>query len=235
MQVGTQGASGNHLIVNRRFRINDANGNNTGYGDFVYESCAEMVYTAQSSANSLVQTFHRFWTCMAGSATPVIKLEIGTDITITSRLNFNPPSYTFPFSSNTSLGYYLQTIGTGISTPTFASNTPTTLVTISSVTIGVWKVDFSIKNTVGAAGAITTAQSFISITSANTNTPATGFTGSLVRSHVTENYGIGDIQIIISSMTLNLSAATNIYLTALRTYSTGGYTFVGEIGLTRVA
>ena len=133
------------------------------------------------------------------------------------------------------LAYYSQTIGTAIATPTFVSNTPTTLVTIASVAIGVWKVDYSVKNTVGTAGAITAAQSFISITSANTNTPATGFTGSLVRSHATENIAVSDIQVITSSMTLNLSSITNIYLTALRSYSTGAYTFIGEVSLTRIA
>jgi len=154
------------------------------------------------------------------------------DTTLSSRLNMNASTYTFPFASNTSLGYVLKNTGSSISTPTFVSATATTMSTLS-LPVGVWRVDFSVQTTVNTSGTITAAQSYIATSAAPTTQLL--LTGSLVRSHISEVYTAGDVQVITSSFTLSVSAAQNYVLTILRTFTTGAYTFTGEISITRLA
>lgn len=151
-------------------------------------------------------------------------------IYIPNRIQFTPSTYSFPFASTQQLGYYLTNTGTGQSV---TSATQTSILTTSSIPVGVWRVDFSVKNTTGATGGtITAAQSYIA-TSAASTTPL-AFTGALVRAHVTETYVTGDIQIITSSFTLQVSTAQTYSLTILRTFAAGTFTFIGECSFTRL-
>jgi len=153
-------------------------------------------------------------------------------LTLANRLNFSATSYSFPFASNTSLGYVLKNTGSSISTPTFVSATATTMSTLS-LPIGVWRVDFAVQTTVNTSGTITAAQSYIATSAAPTTQLL--LTGSLVRSHISEVYTAGDVQVITSSFTLSVSTAQNYVLTILRTFATGAYTFTGEISITRLS
>lgn len=159
---------------------------------------------------------------------------INNILTLASRLNFNVSSYTFPFSSNQSLGYYLKTTGTSQSV---TSATPTTILTTSTIPIGVWRIDFSVQLTVGATGAGTIAQSqsYISTTLNGAVGTAVSFTGSILRSHTSEVYANNDIQVITSSITYNQSTAGVLYLNILRTFASGTYSFIGEVSITRLA
>ena len=140
-------------------------------------------------------------------------------------------TYSFPFALAQHQGYYLQNIGTGYTG--VPSNTATNILYTSSIPIGVWRVDFSVKNTITTGGTITASQSYIA-TSAAPTTPL-AFTGALIKSHISENYATGDIQVITSSFTMNVSTAGTFSLTILRTFSTGAYTFTGEVAVTRIA
>ena len=156
------------------------------------------------------------------------------DTTFTSRLNMNASSYSFPFASSLSLGYYLKATGTGT---TVVSATPTTILTTASIPIGVWRIDFSVINTVDAAGAgtITSAQSYVSTTNNGAVSTAVDFTGSVIRSHVSEVYGNNDVQEINGSFTYQQSTAGALYLNIVRSFSTGTYLFTGEVAITRIA
>jgi hypothetical protein len=151
---------------------------------------------------------------------------------IPNRLQFTASSYS-TFTSQ-QLGYYLKTTGTSTAVTTA---TPKSIVTISSanIPVGVWRIDFSVQNTVSVAGTITSAQTFISTTLDGGNGTAVAFTGSLIRSHVSEVYGIGDIQTLTGSITYRQTTAINIYLNIQRNFTTGTYAFVGEVGITRIA
>jgi hypothetical protein len=156
-------------------------------------------------------------------------------LTLTNRLNFaSSSSYSFPFSSNLSLGYYLKATGTAQSITTA---TPTSILTTASIPVGVWRIDFSVINEVGASGAgtISSAQSFVSATNNGAVATAVDFTGSVVRSHVSEVYSNNDIQEITSSFTYNQSTAGVLYLNIVRSFSTGTYLFTGELSITRLA
>jgi hypothetical protein len=171
----------------------------------------------------------------SATATAANQVVLGTaseTVIIPNRISFTPSSYSFPFSSNLNLGYYLKTTGTGTAVSTA---TPTSILTTASIPIGVWRIDFSIQNTVSVAGTITVAHSFVSATNNGAVSTAVAFTGSVVRSHVSEAYAIGDIQILTSSFTYNQSTAGVLYLNILRTFATGTYSFVGELSITRLA
>ena len=156
------------------------------------------------------------------------------DTTFTSRLNMNASSYSFPFASSQSIGYYLKATGTGT---TLVTGVTKSILTTASIPIGVWRIDFSVQNVVGATGAgtITQAQSFVSTTLDGNNTTAVPFTGSIVRSHVAEVYGNNDIQLITSSFTYQQSTAGVLYLNAFRVFPTGTYSFTGEVAITRLS
>jgi hypothetical protein len=155
-------------------------------------------------------------------------------IIIPNRIQFTPATYSFPFASNQQLGYYLKTTGTATSVTTA---TPTSIVTTASIPVGVWRIDFSVQNVVGASGAgtITQAQSYVSNTLNGNVGTAVAFTGSVVRSHVSEVYANNDVQIITSSLTYQQSTAGVIYLNIVRSFATGTYSFTGELSVTRIA
>jgi hypothetical protein len=156
------------------------------------------------------------------------------NVIFSGRLNMNASTYSFPFASNLSLGYYLKATGTATSITTA---TPTSILTTASIPVGVWRIDFSVINVVGATGAgtITSAQSFVSATNNGAVATAVDFTGSVVRSHISEVYGNNDIQEITSSFTYNQSTAGVLYLNIVRSFSTGTYLFTGELSITRIA
>lgn len=158
-------------------------------------------------------------------------MEMSTvQFTLYTPLRLLTPTYSFPLASQQIQGYYLKNTGIGT---TVVSATPTSILTTSSISVGVWRVDFSVQNTVTTAGTITSAQSYIA-TSAAPTTPL-AFTGALIRTHVSEVYAINDIQIITSSFTMNVSTAGTFSLTIVRSFSTGAYTFIGEVAFTRIA
>jgi hypothetical protein len=152
-----------------------------------------------------------------------------------NRLNFSAASYSFPFASSQSLGYYLK--ATGSAYTTLPSATPRTILTTASIPIGVWRIDFSVQNVVGAAGAgtITQAQSYLSTTLNGNIGTAVAFTGSIVRTHVSEVYGNNDVQVITINITLTQSTAGVLRLYIVRSFATGTYSFTGELGITRLA
>jgi hypothetical protein len=232
--AGTNGAS-NNLSINGELRCYDTASPYTSYARIsttgtttIWESAnvanSSHVFKLYNSAGLI--TSPAPFEITASSATGTISRQL---ITLTGRLNFSNSTYSFPFSSNTSLGYVLKNTGTSTS---ITSATATTLSTIS-IPIGVWRVDYAVQNTVATAGTITAAQSYVA-TSANPTTQLL-LTGSLVRSHISEVYTAGDVQVITSSFTLSVSTAQNYVLTILRTFATGAYNLTGEISVTRIA
>ena len=168
----------------------------------------------------------------ATAANQVVLGRSTETVIIPNRISYTPSSYSFPFSSSLNQGYYFTNTGTGTAVSTA---TPTSILTTASIPIGVWRIDFSVKNTVSVAGTITVAHSFVSATNNGAVSTAVAFTGSVIRSHVSEAYSIGDIQQINSSFTYNQSTAGVLYLNILRTFATGTYSFVGELSITRLA
>jgi hypothetical protein len=156
-----------------------------------------------------------------------------TETSIATKIKLTGSSYNIAFPSQQNLGYYLRQVGSSFTTLT--TNTYKTIYTTATqLGMGVWRVDWSVKNTITTAGSITQSQAFISTTSVDTNTPLVN-TGAILRSHVTETYAINDIQIVASSFTLTLAVATPLYLTILKTFTTGAYSYIGEISATRIA
>jgi hypothetical protein len=153
-------------------------------------------------------------------------------VIIPNRIQFTPATYSFPFASSQQLGYYLKTTGTATGV---TSATPTSIVTTSSIPVGVWRIDFSVQNSITAGGTITQAQSYISNTLDGNVGTAVSFTGSILRSHVSEVYATSDVQIITSSLTYQQTTAGVMYLNIVRSYATGTYSFTGELSVTRIA
>lgn len=238
--VGQSGTAGGVLTLYRKLNIQDINGNTTGFGEIYYGNSAELGYYSISVPATLNQTFHRFWNCVAGSTTAILRLEVGdiikifTNLELSSKLNFSGASYSFPFPSSLSLGYYLKTTGTGTAV---TNATPKTIVSTGSIPIGVWRIDFSVINVVGATGAgtITQSQTYISPTLDGNIGTAVDFTGSVIRSHVSEVYGNNDIQEIAGSFTYQQTTAGVLRLNIVKSFATGTYSFTGEIAITRLA
>lgn len=152
--------------------------------------------------------------------------------TFNNRLIHAATSYSYPFSTQTTQGYYLKQTGSAYTT--LVSNTYTSILTCpTQLVLGVWRIDWSCQNTITAGGTITAEHTLVS-TSINSNTPVS-FTGSQIKNHISQNYSSGDIQLINGSFTLNLSASTTLYLTINRVFSSGSYSFIGEIAATRIA
>ena len=126
---------------------------------------------------------------------------------------------------------------TGSSFSYTTSATPKTILTTSSIPIGVWRIDFSVQLVVGATGAgtITQSQSYISPTTDGNIGTAVNFTGSILRSHVSEVYSNNDIQLITSSFTYQQSTAGVLRLNIVRSFATGTYSFTGKVAITRIA
>ena len=193
---------------------------------------------SSAGAHSLFDNMGSGGTLTVGMATSTTALRGDTTFNqnaiCNNRLNWGSTAYSFPFASSQSLGYYLKATGTGT---TITSATPTTILTTASIPIGVWRIDFSVINVVGAAGAgtITQAQSYVSTTNNGAVSTAVDFTGSVVRSHTSEVYGNNDVQEINGSFTYQQSTAGVLYLNIVRSFSTGTYSFTGEVAITRLA
>jgi hypothetical protein len=151
-------------------------------------------------------------------------------VIIPNQIRFSKSSYSFPFASSQNQGYYLLMVGSSTSLTTA---TITNILATSSVPIGVWRIDYSIQMTADTGGTITNARSVVSNTTASL-TPLP-YTGSSLRSHVSEVYTAADIQIINGAFTLNQSTAGGLYLNVLRTFATGTFSCVGTISTTRIA
>ena len=122
---------------------------------------------------------------------------------------------------------------TGVDTA-ITSATFTNILTSPTIPIGVWRIDFSVKTTASVAGTISLSRSVVSATNATSAIPVS-FTGSSMRSVVSEVYGTNEIQLINSSFTYNQSTAGVLYLNIHRTFTTGTYAFLGELSITRLA
>jgi len=173
------------------------------------------------------------------SATTYVKFNNVTSIETSATqfstyvpINLLKPTYSFPLASAQYQGYYLKTTGAGT---TLTTGVTKTILTTSSIPIGVWRIDFSVQNTINTGGTITQAQSFVSTTNNGGNTTAVPYTGSIIRSHVSEVYATNDVQVITSSFTYNQSTAGVLYLNLFRVFATGTYTFIGEVAITRIA
>lgn len=231
--IGVSGGASNVNFKNSLVMYDTA----SPYSSFskIYSSGADLVFESPTGTN----TSQRFSIYNAGSVlTTAFELTAFQNIsrlilTLTNRLNFSSSSsYSFPFSS-THLGYYLKQTGSAITS--LVSNTYTSILTTpTQLDKGVWRIDWSVQNTIITGGTITAEHTLVSTTSANTNTPVS-FTGSQSKNHTSQNYSVGDIQMINGSFTLNLTASTTLYLTISRTFSSGSYSFIGEIGATRIA
>lgn len=158
--------------------------------------------------------------------------RLTTENNFSNRLNFSAASYSFPFSSSQSLGYYLKTTGTGT---TVTSATPKTILSTASIPIGVWRIDFSVINLVTSAGTITQSQTYISPTLDGNIATAVDFTGSVIRSHVSEVYALNDVQEIAGSFTYQQTTAGVLRLNIVKSFGSGTYSFTGEIAITRLA
>ena len=75
----------------------------------------------------------------------------------------------------------------------------------------------------------------IALANSSGSTTPLSFTGALVRAQVAEAYVTGDIQVITSSFTLQVTTAQTYSLTILRTFASGTFTFIGECSFTRIA
>jgi hypothetical protein len=233
--VGTNG-SANSLSIRGEGRFYDTASPYTSYAK-ISTTGTEVIYESPTGTS----TTHIFKCYNALSNLSSSRFEINSNsvvspipISLANRLNHTATSYTFPFASSQSLGYYLKTTGTPQSVTTA---TPTSIVTTPSIPIGVWRIDFDVQNVVGATGAgtIGSAQSFITATLNGAVATAVDFTGSVVRSHVAEVYANNDVQVITSSFTYNQSTAGVLYLNIVRSFSTGTYSFTGEVAVTRLA
>jgi hypothetical protein len=150
-------------------------------------------------------------------------------VIIPNQISFSKSAYSFPFSSSQIQGYYSLIVGSSTSLTTAT----TTNILAPSIPIGVWRIDFSIQMTADTAGTITNSRSVVSNTTASLS--PLPYAGSSLRSHVSEVYAIGDIQILNGSFTLTQSTAGIIYLNVLRTFATGTFSCIGTISTTRIA
>jgi len=167
---------------------------------------------------------------MATASNQVVLGRNTETVIIPNRISFTPSSYSFPFSSSLNLGYYTLLVGSSTSLTTA---TTTNILTTASIPIGVWRIDYSIQMTANTGGTITTSRSVVSASTASL-TPVS-FTGSSLRSHVSEVYAASDIQIINGSFTFQQSTAGVLYLNVLRTFATGTFACVGTMSTTRIA
>ena len=239
VSVGQYGTAGGTLTLYRKLNIQDINGNATGFAELVFGSAPELGIFAISVPSTLVQTFVRLYNCAAGSTASILRFEVGdvtkifNPIEASSRLSFTGATYSFPFASSQSLGYYLKTTGTAFTTLTTA--VPKTIVSTASIPIGVWRVDFSVINLVTSAGTITQSQTYISTTTDGNIGTAVDFTGSVIRSHVSEVYALNDVQEITGSFTYQQTTAGVLRLNIVKSFGSGAYSFTGEIAITRLA
>lgn len=233
--IGTDGVS-NDLSLKGELRCYDTTSPYTTYAKI---STSGLITTYE--APNGISTSHMFKTYNSSGVLTGSQFEVTATAnisrqthTFTNRINWSVSSYNFGSFTSNNLGYYLKATGTSQSV---TSATPTTILTTSSIPIGVWRIDFSVQLTVGATGAgtITQSQSYLSTTLNGAVGTAVSFTGSTLRSHTSEVYANNDIQVITSSITYNQSTAGVLYLNILRTFGTGTYSFIGEVAITRLA
>jgi hypothetical protein len=190
-------------------------------------------------ANSSVPNPYDYSTAIGYSATATASNQVvlGTSsetVIIPNQIRFSKSAYSFPFASNQIQGYYSLNGGSSTSLTTA---TITNILT-SAVPIGVWRIDYTIQMTADTGGTVTNSRSVISATSASltpTQWGALPYTGSSLRSHVSEVYTAGDIQIINGSFTYNQPTAGNLYLNVLRTFATGTFSCIGSMSITKLA
>jgi len=151
-------------------------------------------------------------------------------VIIPNQVRFSKSSYSFPFPSMENQGHYLTITGISTSLTTAAT---TNIVATGTLPVGVWRIDYSIQMTAATGGTITKSQSVVSATTASL-TPVP-YTGSSLRSHISEVYTAADIQIINGSFSLNQSPAGALYLNVLRTFASGTFSCIGAISATRLA
>ena len=167
------------------------------------------------------------------TATSSNQVVLGTStetVIIPNQIRFSKSAYSFPFSSSQFLGHYLAITGSSTSLTTA---TTTNIVATGTQPIGVWRIDYTIQMTADTAGTVSNSRSVVSASTASLTPVA--FTGSALRSHVSEVYTAGDIQIINGSFTLSQSTAGVLYLNVLRTFATGTFSCIGGIATTRIA
>lgn len=237
--VGTNAGS-NNLSINGELRLDDTASPYTNYAR-IYETGTNLIY---ESPNITAGSFHIFKVWSGGTLSNSLELQ---NYQIVARLLFstsdkielNPTAYSFPYGGASGYKYLGHNFkNTGSAFTTLTTGTPKTILTSAvQIPIGVWRVDFSVMNVVGATGAgtITQAQSYVSRTPDGNVGTAIDATGSVVRSHVSEVYANNDTQVITSSFTLNQSTAGLIYLNIVRSFATGTYSFTGEMSYTRLA
>ena len=247
IQSNTTSATTNKLFDNlfsgSTLAIGTANCNNTISGQTIFNNTLIANLNSNTINGNGNTGTKNFFTALTGTlnvgaaTTTLINLRgpstFDLDTTFSNRLNFSATSYSFPFG-NTSLGYYLKAT-TSPAYTTLPTATPKTILTTASIPIGVWRIDFSVQNLVTGAGTITQAQSFISTTIDGAIATAVPFTGSIIRSHISEVYATNDVQVLTSSFTYQQSTAVPLYLNIVRSFSTGAYSFIGEVAITRIA
>jgi hypothetical protein len=118
------------------------------------------------------------------------------------------------------------------------TSTTLTNLTLISLIKGVWRLDWSVLTNCTSAlgGVISYAKSLISILG-SVGSPSSvnvDYTGSLVETNVSETFILAGSSVITSSMTLQLTSTTSVYLNIIRTFTTGTFTSIGEINVTRI-
>ena len=213
--------------------LSASNNINTNSINGILNTGTKSIYTALTGTLNIGQATTTLIN-IKGPTTFDLNTTFNQNAICNNRLNWGSTLYSFPFASSQSLGYYLKETGTGT---TVISATPTTILTTAIIPIGVWRIDFFVQNVVGATGAgtITQAQSFVSTTNNGAVATAVDFTGSVIRSHTSEVYGNNDIQEINGSFTYQQSTAGVLRLNIVRSFSTGTYSFTGEVAITRIA
>ena len=236
-EVGTN-AGTNYLGIRGEQRFYDKSSPYTNYAR-IFETGTSVIY---ESPNITAGSFHIFKVWSGGTLSNALELQnyqivTRLQLSLTDKLEFNPAGYSFPYGNAGGykyLGHNFKNTGGAFTTLT-SGNIATILTSPVTLPVGVWRVDFSVQNTTGATGGtITNAQSYIA-TSTATTTPL-AFTGALVRSYTSETYATGDVSVITSSFTLNVSTPTIYVLRILRTFAgSPNFTFIGEMSFTRIA
>ena len=167
-----------------------------------------------------------------GDTTFPQNVVVSGNTTLGGEINLNATSYSFPFSSNR-LGYYFKEAGIGNNS--VVTTTPKTIFTSSSIPIGVWRIDFSVENYTNIAGTLTNSQSYILTTLNGALATAVPHLVSIIRTSVPKSYGAAEVELLQSSFTYNQTTAGVLYVNVIRVYTTGTYTFTGELSITRLA
>ena len=233
--IGTDGVS-NDLSLKGELRCYDTSSPYTTYSKIITNGTS-VYYDAPIgiSTSHIFKTYNSSGVLTGSQFEVTATANISRQIhTFTNRINWSVTSYNFGSFTNGNLGYYLK--ATGSSQP-LTNNVSTTILTTSSIPAGVWRIDFSVQLNAIATGShsITQSQSYLSTISNGAIATAIPFTGSTLRSHTSETYAQNDIQILTSNITYNQSSAGVLYLNVLRTFTTGTFTAIGEVSITRIA